>query len=141
MELGIAALGKKRHRVENSRRLIFGSMAATFESNKDIYVFDRDAQEKNAVIRVLDSSLPWWTERDRWGRWCASLPGPKDRPEWTRSDASRPFLLVSSNRQIREVDQDIPATLPRILASLSSDPTKPAGSHSKIVCRYYLLQG
>ena|SRR5271156_1607219 len=135
MELGIAALGKKRHRVESSRRLIFGSMAATFESKKDIYVPDQEAQKKNATIRILDSSLPWWTERDKWARWAASLPQAQDKSAWMKGDESVQFRLVSSNRQLPEVDKVNPGSLSQILESLSSDRTKHAGSHSRIVCR------
>ena len=66
--LGISALGKKRHRVEIARQLVVGSLVGNFEKHKDI-LYPADDTTGNALLRVLDSSLPWWTERDTWGRW------------------------------------------------------------------------
>jgi hypothetical protein len=54
--------------VEIARRLVVGSLRASFEQQKDIYYESEDGQG-NALFRVLDGSQPWWTEKDIWGRW------------------------------------------------------------------------
>jgi len=64
----VSALGKKRHRVDVARRLIVGSLVASFEKQKTI-LYSANQSTENVLFRVLDSSLPWWTERDSWARW------------------------------------------------------------------------
>jgi hypothetical protein len=68
MALGVSALGKKRHRVDIARRLVVGSLRASYEDKKDVY-YQADDSCGNALFRILDSSQPWWTEKDSWGRW------------------------------------------------------------------------
>jgi hypothetical protein len=72
--LGVSALGKKRHRVEVARRLVFGSFVSSHENQKDIF-YPVLQSKGNVLFQVLDSSLPWWTERDSWGRWALASPG------------------------------------------------------------------
>jgi hypothetical protein len=74
MALGVSALGKKRHRVDVARRLIVGSLVASFENQKQI-LYSGYQHTRNVLFRVMDSSLPWWTEKDSWGRWSSTSSG------------------------------------------------------------------
>jgi|SRR5579859_3104098 len=99
--LGISALGKKRHRVEIARQLVVGSLVGNFEKNKDIFYPANDSVG-NALLRVLDSSLSWWTERDTWGRWTmkrAAEIGSQMTPNSRFRGESLKLRLASSNRQ------------------------------------------
>lgn len=98
--LGISALGKKRHRVEIARQLVVGSLNGNFEKNKDIF-YPVDDTAGNALLRVLDSSLPWWTERDTWGRWTKTRAAENGLQMTTNSrfrGESLKLQLASSNR-------------------------------------------
>ena len=132
--LGVSALGKKRHRVEVARRLVFGSVVASFESRKDVLY--PEESKKNALFRVLDCSLPWWTERDSWGRWTSTSSGPKDSVCNSEAKCGHPTLpcdnkIANRNRRIL------------IYGTIASDPiigqqsqwrvVTEAGEHSSFV--------
>lgn len=116
--LGVSALGKKRHRVEVARRLVFGSFVASFESRKDILYAGES--KKNALFRVLDRSLPWWTERDSWGRWASASPGPKDSASISKLDADTQLCLATMNSQ-SEIDTSSSMALSRAIQSLADN--------------------
>ena len=116
--LGVSALGKKRHRVEVARRLVFGSVVASFESRKDI-LYPEECK-KNALFRVLDCSLPWWTERDSWGRWTSTSPGPKDSATIPKLDAAAQFCLATIKSQT-ETDASSSMALSQVIQSLADN--------------------
>ena len=59
-----------------ARRLIVGSLVASFENQKQI-LYSGYQPTRNVLFRVMDSSLPWWTEKDSWGRWSSTSSGVK----------------------------------------------------------------
>jgi hypothetical protein len=127
--LGISALGKKRHRVEIARRLVVGSLVASFENQKDIFYQAGDTKG-NALFRVLDSSQPWWTEKDTWGRW--------RKISTTDSAVSSSFApatcllnkesfgacLVSSNGHVNSSTSHLPIPLAQVIDDLAAKVTK-----------------
>ena len=108
---------------------------ADYESNKDLYILDSAVKKRTAASQVLDPSLPWWTERDKWGRWANPFRDPNEAAAWEKAEESPLFRIASSNRHIRDVEKVSAVTLSQILQSLSSDPRKQVGHQSRIVCR------
>jgi hypothetical protein len=62
-----------------ARRLVVGSIVGSFENQKSI-IYPESSASENVLFRVLDSSLPWWTERDDWGRWISIKRGQMQLP-------------------------------------------------------------
>jgi hypothetical protein len=119
--LGISALGKKRHRVEIARQLVVGSLVGNFEKHKDI-LYPADDTTGKALLRVLDSSLPWWTERDTWGRWTTKRAVKKDvlaSNEHVFPGRSSQFQLASSDGRYDHTDVESKATLFQIIQQLA----------------------
>ena len=114
--LGVSALGKKRHRVEVARRLVFGSVVASFEGRKDILYPEQS--KKNALFRVLDSSLPWWTERDSWGRWTSASPGPKHAAPIPKLDTDTQLCFATTRSQTETTDT---ISLSQVIQSLADN--------------------
>jgi hypothetical protein len=79
-------LGKKRHRVENARRLVFGSMVRSHERLKEIYAPTSDHADYG-LFRVLDSSLPFWAHRDAWGRLSSVSSRSRNEPAEADNDS------------------------------------------------------
>ena len=61
-------MGKKKYRLETARRLVFASMMSSHENSK-VILFPPEQARGNALFQVLDPSLPFWAERDKWARW------------------------------------------------------------------------
>jgi hypothetical protein len=79
-------LGKKRHRVETARRLVFGSMVRSYESVKEIYAPTSDHADYG-LFRVLDNSLPFWAHRDSWGRLSSVSSRSRNEPAEADNDS------------------------------------------------------
>jgi|SRR5579859_6931125 hypothetical protein len=123
MALGISALGKKRHRVEFARQLVVGCLLGNFEKHKEIFCPADDTSGK-ALLRVLDSSLPWWAERDTWGRWTTKHSVESEMKSVTNIPVSAngpKFTLASSDRMSEYQDMDLPMTLSQVVEMLLND--------------------
>lgn len=123
MALGISALGKKRHRVEFARQLVVGCLLRNFEKYKKIFRPADDTSEK-ALLRVLDSSLPWWAERDTWGRWTTKHFVESEMKSATNIPVSGNGLRVTlacSDRMPEHQDMDLPMTLSQVVEMLLND--------------------
>lgn len=137
MALGVSALGKKKHRVEVARRLVFGSVVASFETQKNILY--PAALSKNALFRVLDSSLPWWTDRDPWGRWACASQGTKDSNYVPKLGLDSQFCLATDSED--EVGVQLPTmAFSEAIQKLTSDPSgQSTTKRSSIIAMYLSL--
>jgi hypothetical protein len=123
MALGISALGKKRHRVEFARQLVVGCLLGNFEKYKEIFYPVNDTHG-NALLRILDSSLPWWAERDTWGRWTTKHSVESEKKSATNIPVSGDglkFTLASSDPMSKHEDMDLPMTLSQVVEMLLND--------------------
>jgi hypothetical protein len=121
--LGVSALGKKRHRVDIARRLVVGSLVGNFERRKQI-LYPADDTAGKGLLRVLDSSLPWWTERDTWGRWTVK----RALDNGLQAATSLPFFgeslklqLARSDGHVEYKDPGSTMTLLQMIQQLLSD--------------------
>lgn len=120
MALGVSALGKKRHRVEFARQLVVGCLLGNFERDKEIFHPADDTNGK-ALLRILDSSLPWWAERDTWGRWTTKRSVESELKSAINipvSGESLKLKLTSSDRLSKYQDMDSPMTLSQVVEML-----------------------
>lgn len=138
--LGISALGKKRHRVEIARQLVFGSLVASFETGKHI-LCPTNQMRGNVLFRILDSTLPWWAERDTWGRWStASSNATAPKVESKLCGASK-FLCLASKDQLGHAIDSLPVlTLTDAIHSLAENTEKTDSQRrSRIIATYQFL--
>ena len=131
MALGVSALGKKRHRVDVARRLIVGSLVASFENQKNI-LYSASQPTQNVLFRVMDSSLPWWTEKDSWGRWLSTSPKLKNDLIKSAGDASKlQYATIDPQSESTALHSDL--TLHQAILTLESSNQKNASqSRSRI---------
>jgi hypothetical protein len=129
MALGISALGKKRHRVEIARRLVVGSLVAAHENQKDIY-YQADDTQGHALFRVLDTSLPWWTEKTSWGRWKKVSPAEDSKGDSLAPAALRlgkdsfGVHLASSEGRVNYSIDESPSLLSQVIPDFAGNSSK-----------------
>ena len=131
----VTALGKKRHRVEMARRLVLGSVVGSFENQKNILYPHIDMQG-NVLVKVLDSSLPWWTERDSWGRW--STATQKVNSLSLANEAFKVCNSISTGR-IETVKSRSAMTLSDVVEALADSKGESPVHHSRILAMYIPL--
>jgi len=128
ISLGVSALGKKRHRVEIARRLIFGSLLASFENQKTV-LYPTEHSRKEVLFRVLDRSLPWWADRDKWGRWTSTSSA--DRISATRGiqilqGKGQRFSTANSTEKLLRADIASSMTLQDVLQRVTRGTDNPS---------------
>jgi hypothetical protein len=133
--LGVSALGKKRHRVDVARRLIVGSLVASFEQQKEI-LYCPEQPERNVLFTILDSSLPWWAERDSWGRWTST--SARNSMTISGLGSHDPTLLFASvNTSVHESSLPSILTLSEAITRLHShDKNDGSQSRSRLTAMY-----
>ena len=104
-----------------ARRLVYGSFVASFESRKQI-LYAAEQHNSNALFRVLDPSLPWWTERDSWARWTSTSSGRKESTTTLNLTASSQFSLARINPEAESPESSSTVSLSQAIQDLASDP-------------------
>jgi hypothetical protein len=138
MALGISALGKKRHRVEIARRLVVGSFVAAHENHKDIY-YEADDTQGHALFRVLDTSLPWWTEKTSWGRWKKISPTEDSKDDSLVPAALRlgkdsfGVRLVSAEGRVNYSIDESPSLLSQVILDFAGTSKQSPQSQIRMV--------
>src|SRR5436190_14974344 len=104
-----------------ARRLVYGSFVASFESRKEI-LYAAEQHDSNAVFRVLDPSLPWWTERDSWARWISTVSAGKEPTTTSNLAPTSQFLLARTNPEDESPKSSSTVSLSQAIQNLASDP-------------------
>ena len=115
-----------------ARRLIVGSLVASFENQKQI-LYSGFQTNRNVLFRVMDSSLPWWTEKDSWGRWSSTSSGVKSALTTLVGDDSKlHFATIDPQPDSRDMPSCL--TLPEAILRLEgSTETDPSQRRSRII--------
>jgi hypothetical protein len=95
----------------------------------------------NVLFRVLDSTLPWWAERDTWGRWSAvSSYATVPKVESKLCGMSKLLCLAPRDQLSHSLDLPPGLTLMEAINSLAEN-TEGMGAlgRSRIIAMYQFL--
>jgi len=107
-------------------------LVASFENQKQILYSDYQPT-RNVLFRVMDSSLPWWTEKDSWGRWSSTSSGVKSALTKLVGDGAK-LRFATVDPQPDSTDLHSCLTLPEAILRLESSTEMDASQgRSRIV--------